>query len=122
MLLQILSAIILIGQDSAQAPESAAEVSFVAPDEYAIRRFNEVVDAYQKDEPKSARDRLIRQRALSVLAKRKLEELKMPSPHRALPNTPLGLRRENIIKSLEAQVHHHDLQIERLENLIKKNR
>ncbi len=98
------------------------EVSMVAPDEYAVSRFGEVVESYQSDQPDNPKEKLIRYRALLSLAEEKLKQLNTPSADRSLPATPLGIRRENLMKSLDAKIDHYRKKIADLEGLIKKRR
>jgi hypothetical protein len=108
-----------------QSPQTAGEnpeVSWVAPDEYAIRRFAEIIENYQNDIPDRPTERLIRLRALLTLAEQKHRELNDPSPNRSSPESPLGLRRENLIKAISAKKEHYRKKISDLEKSIKRNR
>ena len=94
----------------------------VAPDEYAVRRFAEVIDNFQEDLPSTPKERLIRFRALLAIAEEKLRSLSTPSADRSLPTTPLGIRRENLMKSLDAEIDHYRKKIADLEGMIKRRR
>jgi len=103
------------------AQSADSEVGLVAPDEYAVRRFAEVIEAYQDAQPSSPKEKLLRYRALLVIAEKREQELRNPSPERSAAGLPLGIRRENLIKGLEAEVDHFRKQIRQLEAQIKKS-
>jgi len=103
------------------AQNGDSEVGLVAPDEYAVKRFAEVIESYQDSQPSSPKERLLRFRALLVLAEKKEQELRNPSPDRSAAALPLGIRRENLIKGLEAETDHYRKQIRRLEARLKKS-
>jgi len=102
------------------AQNSDSEVGLVAPDEYAVRRFAEVIEAWQSDQPESSKEVLLRFRALLVLSEKKEQELRNPSPDRSAAALPLGIRRENLIKAVVAETDHYRKKIRRLESEIKK--
>lgn len=103
------------GDASSQKPERA-ELSFVSPEDYAIRRFGEVTEAYQASFPNSPQELLIRKRALLQIAEEKLAE------ERAREGAGGPLSRKNLIRAAEAQVDYYQKVISELEERIKRRR
>lgn len=104
----ILCAFALVGQS-----ESSSEnrVELVDPKPYAIKRFAEIVQDYQKNQPPLLRDRLIRAKAMMRVAEKRQEQIETSEESsKAL---------QNQLKALEAMIDHYQKQIQSLEKRIK---
>lgn len=100
-------------------PPQNREIELVKPEDYSVRRFQEVIENYQENAPQSTQDRLIRQRALLEITQSRLSQLKQKKVE---SNDDLGTSVNNLEKALGAKIDHHQKKIASLEKSIKKNR
>jgi hypothetical protein len=104
------------GVNTLEMEETPAQVSFVSPEEYAIRRFSEVTQNFLEQWPSQPADLLIRKRALLAIAEEKLQE------ERSREGVGGALSRRNLIRAAEARVDFYEKAILGLEDRIKKGR
>ncbi|TVQ79871.1 MAG: hypothetical protein EA369_03730 [Bradymonadales bacterium] len=95
--------------------EDGAGLSFVSPEDYAIRRFSEVTQEFLESWPEETEEILIRKRALLRIAEERLEE------ERARESGGV-LSRRNRIRSAEAQVDFYRKAVHGLEDRIRRRR
>jgi len=93
--------------------EGSPSVELVRPESYAIRRFEEVLEAALEDLPKNTQERLIRERALLTIAQRQKEDL--VSTRRVEPTS-------STLRAIEARIDHHEKQVKLLEEEARKRR
>lgn len=109
-------------KESAQKENSAVEI--VRPENYSIRRFQEIVqDAKPKDE-KSPQEELISIRAKLVIAEQRLQDLKNRQRQQQLtpPLLESSLVKEVHLRSAQSQVDHYAKLVERSEEKILKDK
>jgi len=101
---------------AAEDVQTSPGLRFVSPEDYAIRRFNEVTEEYLSRWPDEPQDLLIRKRALLAIAEEKLEEERQRT-------NPAGLlSRDHMIRAAEAQADYYKKQIQSLERRIRQRR
>lgn len=74
----------LQAETKANAERPSAEI--IRADDFATRRFQEVIESYQKNQPKSLQEELISLRAHLVIAERKWSELQQTQAPSGSPN------------------------------------
>lgn len=101
--------------DQNPSPEES-KIQIIRPESYAIRRFSEIIETEMDERSEPATDRLIQNRALFEISKKKLLDLKDLS----LESDSQNLK--NKIKAWEARTDYFRKRIKFLEEKIKKDR
>ncbi len=94
----------------------AQEPEITRSDDYAVRRYQEVVDSILRNEPETPQERLIQYRAKLVIAERNLIELKSRNENANIDHKQLNPR--NLVKATQAEIDHYSLKIRQLEKNI----
>lgn len=102
--------------------DSKKNVELIRPESYAIRRFNEIVEAAQNSKPDSLQERIIRERALLKLAETRLNEYRNPLNTDEPETEETPAESPSLEKSLRARVDHHFKVLKRLEKKALKQK
>ncbi len=97
----------------------ATEYEWVQPEDFSVRRFNEIVERSLEEKNNSSEsERLLQKRARLETAKRNQKSLE------SNPTTNPGqnISRESLKKAADAQVRHYVQLLERLEKTVTQNK
>ncbi|MDB5038272.1 MAG: hypothetical protein JWQ35_1800 [Bacteriovoracaceae bacterium] len=103
------------------ADQKAPEAELVKPEEYSTRRFQEVIDAFQKTRIKNIQEDLIALRAKLIIAERRWYELKEKRDATTPEAEKRELNRSQFLRAAQAEMNHYQTKIARLEEEILKH-